>query len=87
MKMSNGDQLLETDELFAWIAEMFEEMPEDINMEKTRDEIPAWDSLGVLVLMANLDEKFNIVLQADEISKIDSVGAIVELVREKANKA
>ena len=57
-------------ELTTWIAELFEEPLENIRPDSTCDTIPGWDSLGVLVLMANLDEKFGIILTADEIAKL-----------------
>lgn len=73
-------------ELTKWISEIFEEPLENIRHDSTRDTIPGWDSLGVLVLMANLDEKFGIVLTADEIAKLQSVDDIFRLIENNAQQ-
>ena len=38
-----------------WIAKLFEISPELLTPDTRRDAIAAWDSLGVLTLMASLD--------------------------------
>ena len=68
-------------EALAWLAGIFEESPDSISPETSRDEIAAWDSLGVLTLMAELDEKFDIQLDADEMDgmkKVQDVLALLE---------
>jgi len=60
-------------EALAWLAGIFEESPESLRPETPRDEIAAWDSLGVLTLMAELDEKFNIQLEADDMENMKKV--------------
>jgi acyl carrier protein len=58
---------------FAWIENIFEAPVESINLETTSEDIEAWDSLGVLNLMAALDEEFGIQLEDDEIEKLKTV--------------
>ena len=53
-------------EALSWIAELFEEPVENIQPETLRDDIESWDSLGILALMASLDEDFDIILSEDE---------------------
>ena len=49
-------------EALKWIAELFEEPVENIRPETKQDEVEGWDSLGVLSLMAGLDEEFDILM-------------------------
>jgi acyl carrier protein len=68
-------------EALEWIANLFEESVENIKPETTRDEIDAWDSLGVLTLIAALDEKFNILMTEKEIDGLKKVNDILDLLR------
>ena len=68
-------------EILAWVAEIFEAPPEKIRPETKRDEIDAWDSLGILTLMARMDEDFHILLTEEEIQQLKSVADIIEVLR------
>jgi len=68
-------------EALAWIAETFSEQPETLDEGTRRERIPAWDSLGVLALMAGLDEKFDIRISEKEIGALNSVGDILEVLK------
>jgi len=68
-------------EAVEWIAELFEVSPQELTPDTPRDEIPAWDSLGTLTLMASLDSDFDIVLSDEEVQTIKSVGDILEVMR------
>ena len=68
-------------EALNWIAELFEESVEDITPETLKEDIPAWDSLGILALMASLDEDFNILLTDDEVQNLKKVDDVFELLR------
>ena len=70
-----------TDEALEWIAELFEESVENITPETPRVDIPAWDSLGILTLMARLDEDFEILLEEEEVQELRSVNDILEALR------
>jgi acyl carrier protein len=67
------------EEILEWVAEVFEEPSDAIQPESTADDIPAWDSLGVLNLMAAFDEDFDIQLSDDELQQLKTVGDIIEL--------
>ena len=69
------------DDAMDWIANLFEEAPENLRPDMARDEIPAWDSLGILSLMAGLDEEFEVLLSDDEIQSLRSVGDILAILR------
>ena len=61
------------DEALVWLAGVFEEPPGNVRADTPRDEIGGWDSLGVLTLMADLDEKFNIQLSENESREMTSI--------------
>jgi acyl carrier protein len=71
---------MKQEELLQWVADIFEEPRQNISINSVRDEIAGWDSLGVLTLMAGLDEKFDIRLKASEVSDLQSVGDIVSVI-------
>ena len=67
------------EEALAWIAGVFEESPEDVTPATHHTDLDAWDSLGVLTLMAGLDSDFDIVLDDEEILALESVDDILNL--------
>ncbi|PYM13307.1 MAG: hypothetical protein DME18_09350 [Verrucomicrobia bacterium] len=69
------------EEALHWIAELFEEPRENITPETDRKAIPAWDSLGVLTLMAALDEKFNIILSDKDVRGMEKVADLLQILR------
>jgi len=69
------------EEALKWIAELFEEPVENIQPGTAREAIPMWDSLGVLTLMAELDERFQIALTTDAVlamCRVDDILSILE---------
>jgi len=72
---------MNTDEAIAWIADLFEEPVENIQPETLKEDIPAWDSLGVLALMASLDEEFGILLTDEEMQEFEKINDIFDILR------
>ena len=72
---------MKMDEAIAWIADLFEEPVENIQPETLKEDIPAWDSLGVLALMASLDEDFGILLTEEEMQALEKVNDIFDLIK------
>ncbi|HUP08425.1 MAG TPA: acyl carrier protein [Caldimonas sp.] len=68
-------------EALTWIGEVFEEAPGRITASTAREDIPGWDSLGTLSLIAALDERFDIQLSEEEIEGLASVGDIFTILR------
>lgn len=68
-------------EAVEWIANVFEVSSEQLTPDTLRDDIPAWDSLGVLTLMASLDSDFGIVLSDDDVQSVKSVRDVLEIMR------
>jgi acyl carrier protein len=72
---------MKLEEAVNWIAEVFEEAAGRIGPQTLRKEIPGWDSLGTLSLIAGLDEKFDIQLSEKEIGSLERVNDIVDILR------
>jgi acyl carrier protein len=68
-------------EAVAWIAQVFEIAPDQLTPDTHRDNVPAWDSLGVLTLMAGLDSDFGIVMTDDDIQAVKTVGDLLDVMR------
>jgi len=71
-----------SEEATKWIAELFNEDPNDIGPETLRDDIPEWDSIGVLNLMAELDADFEINLTDQQISGMHKVSDLLAVLKE-----
>jgi acyl carrier protein len=72
---------MNTKDALAWVAEVFEESPGRIVETTLRNEIPGWDSLGTLSLIAGLDERFDIHLSEQDIEGMKSVTDLLEILR------
>jgi acyl carrier protein len=79
--MHTTGQQMQIDEALNWIAEVFEERPGRITAETLRNDIPGWDSLGTLSLIAALDERFDIHLSEENIEGMKSVSDLLDILR------
>ena len=68
-------------EALKWLAELFEERPETMPRGTPRTAIPAWDSLGVLTLIAALDEEFGVPVSDAEIQRLETVDDVLDVLR------
>ena len=69
-------------EALAWVADLFEESVDKVQPDTPRDAIEAWDSLGVLNLMAGLDETFDILLEDEGLQSMRCVNDILKILRQ-----
>jgi acyl carrier protein len=69
------------DEAMKWIADVLEEDVSKIAPETKREALERWDSLGMLTLIAALDDQFSMVLDEDEMVKLTTVGSILDVLR------
>jgi acyl carrier protein len=76
---AGSNESLSVDAALAWLAEIFEEAPPNVRENTRRVDLPAWDSLGQLVLMSALDQRFGIRLTQSELSSLVSIGDILEI--------
>ena len=72
---------MNTAEALEWIAEVFEESPGRIAATTLRKDIPGWDSLGTLSLIAALDERFDIHLSEQDIEGMQGVADLFDILR------
>jgi acyl carrier protein len=72
---------MKAQEAVDWIAEVFEEPAGRVTLQTTRKEIPGWDSLGTLSLIAGLDERFDVHLSESDIDGMQRVSDILDILR------
>jgi acyl carrier protein len=77
--MAGTSETMTLDEALGWIAEMFEEPKSNITRQTSRSAIAAWDSLGQLILMSALDQRYGIRLSPTELSSLSSVQDILDI--------
>ncbi|MFN0130765.1 MAG: acyl carrier protein [Verrucomicrobiales bacterium] len=68
-------------EALNWIADIFQEPADRLTPETRREQINTWDSMGVLVLMAGMDEQFNVVMSDEEMVDMHCVDDILAVLR------
>jgi acyl carrier protein len=59
---------------------------QQVTLETTPANIPAWDSMGHLSLASNLERIFGISLDVDELMEMENVKAIVRIIEGKLNR-
>ena len=74
-------------EALKWFADLFGLPPASITPATTRTEVLTWDSLGVLTLMAALDETFNLVTNDTDMRAMQKVGDVLDLLRQHGKLA
>lgn len=72
---------MKTQEALEWIAQAFEQPVEVVTAETMRRDIPGWDSLGTLLLIAAFDEKFDIHLSEKDLDAMQCVGDVLDILR------
>ena len=59
------------------------EKPENIRPDTRKDDIPNWDSISMISLMAELDEQFGIMLKENEFESLDRIDDILHVLRKQ----
>lgn len=70
-----------TDEALKWVATVLEAPAGSLTPDTLRADVPGWDSLGMLAMMADLDEKFGIQLDDKGIEALTTVGDVLALLK------
>tara|TARA_Y100000588_G_C13711471_1_gene693134 strand:- start:374 stop:592 length:219 start_codon:yes stop_codon:yes gene_type:complete len=65
------------------ISKTFDINPDEVQFDMTPLDVDAWDSLGQLLLINNVEESFNVILELEEIFRIMKLGDILEILEEK----
>ncbi len=68
-------------EALKMLSDAFDEPVGNLRAEVARDDIPGWDSMGALTLMAELDERFSIELSADDSRRMTRIDDVLQLLR------
>ena len=55
----------------------------EVNENSTVGDFPAWDSVGHLSILSNVEEAFDISFETEEMMEIEDVNDIVEAVKNK----
>lgn len=69
-------------EALEMIAGFFVADTSSIRPETLREEIAGWDSMGFLMLMAEFDDRFSIILTAPQLEKMQKVDDILQILRD-----
>jgi len=70
-----------TEQALSWVASVFEDPTGRIGRDTKKDDIPGWDSLGTLTLIAALDSEFGIQLAEKELYSMSVVEDILAVLR------
>ncbi len=65
------------------LANVFGMRETEVSLDLKKDDIGNWDSLRQMDLVTSLEREFNIVLELDDIVRINSFGDIVTVLTEK----
>lgn len=66
-------------EILEWLAVVFEEPAGSLTRATPREDIPAWDSVGTLSLMAELDGRFGVLLSDADLRGLSKVGDVLDV--------
>jgi acyl carrier protein len=72
---------LSISQAFEMMAEAFQVSATDLSAERTRESLPDWDSMGALMLMAEIDERFGVELTADESRAMTKISDVLDFLR------
>jgi acyl carrier protein len=71
------------EEVFKIVASVCETEVENISGETTIGDFPGWDSMGQLGILQQVEEKFDISFEPEEMMELEDVNDIVKSVEEK----
>jgi acyl carrier protein len=79
--MSKAEVLVRVGDI---LRETFDESALKVSESTSREDVPAWDSLGHIRVLTAVEEAFGVRFDLDEIEGITTAGAIAELVLRKS---
>lgn len=71
------------DKVIEIIANVLEVKPEEITLESTVGDFPAWDSLGQLNILQSVQDEFDVEFEPEEMMDIEDVNDIIKAVESK----
>jgi acyl carrier protein len=81
MSDTTSRETVTVSEALAMLAACFNLPAQDMHADLQRDAIDDWDSMGALMLMAELDERFGIELTADVSREMTNIGDVLAFLR------
>lgn len=63
------------------VADVLQLRPEEVTPELRRGEVPAWDSLGHLRIISELEEQLQISIPIEDFSRLECVGDFEKYLR------
>jgi len=81
--MKKEPQPITTAEAMQMIAEAFNEPVEDLKPDRLRESLAGWDSMGALMLIAQIDERFGVELSADTSREMTSIHDILKFLGDR----
>lgn len=66
------------------IAETINEPVEAVKPDVRLEQLEGWDSMAVLLLMAEFDERFDIILDEDKIVTLETIDDVLDILRESS---
>ncbi|MDQ6902511.1 MAG: acyl carrier protein [Bacteroidota bacterium] len=80
-------QLIEKKELYAELTDIFKEVFNDdtihLKDDTTANDIGSWTSLSHMLMITEVENRFSIKFKLREISRLNNVGTLVELIGSK----
>jgi len=64
----------------------FDVDPESVSIETKPGDVPAWDSMGHVVLVSGLERVFGLSFDVDEVMEMENVRQIAKIVKSKQAK-
>ncbi len=77
-----GTNLVNTEDALELIAEIINESVDDVQPGVDLEQLDGWDSMAVLLLMAEFDEQFDIVIEEEKINSLNTVDDILSILKE-----
>ncbi|MDX2506726.1 MAG: acyl carrier protein [Gammaproteobacteria bacterium] len=74
---------MNTQEAISWIANLFNVDEKDIRVDLPRESLDYWDSMGMLLLMGELDDLFDFTLSKDQLNNISTINDLLDILKEK----
>jgi acyl carrier protein len=74
--MSQNRKSIKIEDIQKFLAEQFNIPNTEIPVELSFGDLPQWDSLGHMSLMAAIEEKFGVAIDADAIAELTSIKSI-----------
>ena len=74
---------INSEQALAILAEVLNESVDDVIPGVDLNQLPGWDSMAVLLLMAEFDERFDIMLDEEKIASLNTVNDVLNILRGK----